>query len=92
MLVVDVGIYPEKPLEDGLGVCEEVVWEGDSDLAGEEGLVIQLVLDPGHQEVDVLGGRALDGFLHLVSICPVILKETPTYLTNRSGPLHHLLN
>ena len=92
MLVVDVGIYPEKPLEDGLGVCEEVVWEGDSDLAGEEGLVIQLVLDPGHQEVDVLGGRALDGFLHLVAICPVILKETPTYLTNYSGPLHHLLN
>ena len=71
--MVDVGIYPEKPLEDGLGVCEEVVWERDSDLTGEEGLVIQLVLDPGHQEVDVLGGRALDGFLHLVTISPVIL-------------------
>ena len=87
MLVVDVGIYPEKPLEDGLGVCEEVVGEGDPNLAGEEGLVVQLVLDPGHQEVDVLGGGALDWLLHLVAICPVILQETKSFVTKLVIPL-----
>ena len=73
MLVVHVGVDPEKPLEDGLGVCEEIIWEGDPDLAGEEGLVIQLILDPGHEEVNVLGSGALNWLLHLVTISPVVL-------------------
>ena len=70
-----MGIYPEKPLEDGLGVCEEVVGEGDTDLAGEQRLVVQLVLHPGHQEVNVLGGGAFDRLLHLVTVGPVVLKD-----------------
>ena len=87
MLVIHVGVNPEKPLEDGLGVCEEIIWEGDSYLAWEEGLVVQLILDPGHQKVDVLGGGALDRLLHLVAICPVILQETKSFLTKLEIPL-----
>lgn len=44
-----------------------------TDLGWEEGLVVQLVLNPGHQVVDVLGGRALDGFLNVGAVGPVIL-------------------
>ena len=87
MLVIHMGVDPEKPLEDGLGVCEEIIWEGDSDLAWEEGLIVQLILDPSHQEVDVLGGGALDWLLHLVAICPVILQETKSFLTKLAIPL-----
>ena len=32
-------------------------------------------LDPCHKEVDVLWGRTFDWLLHLVSICPMILKR-----------------
>ena len=90
--MIHVGVDSEKPLEDGLGVCEEIIWEGDPDLAGEEGLVIQLILDPGHEEVDVLGCGALNGLLHLVTICPVILKAEKYYITKLETPLLHLLN
>ena len=73
MLMIHVSVHSEQSLEDGLGVGEEVVGEGDTDLAGEEVLIVQLVLHPGHQEVNVLGCRTLDWFLHLVTISPVIL-------------------
>ena len=32
-----------------------------------------LVLDPGHQVVDVARRRALDRDLHHVAVCPVVL-------------------
>ena len=73
MLMIHMSVHSEQSLEDGLGVGEEVVGEGDTDLAGEEVLIVQLVLHPGHQEVNVLGCGALDWFLHLVTISPVIL-------------------
>ena len=92
MLVIHVSVDPEKPLEDGLGVCEEIIWEGDSNLAGEEGLVIQLILDPGHEEVDVFWCGALNWLLHLITICPVILQEEKYYFTKLENPLLHLLN
>lgn len=44
-----------------------------TDLAGEERLVIQLVLNPSHEIVDVLGGRALDGLLDRLPVRPVVL-------------------
>ena len=44
VLVVDVGVHPEEPLEDGLGDGLEVGGEGHADLGGEQGLIVQLVL------------------------------------------------
>lgn len=73
MLVVDVCVDPEQTLQDGLGHRHEVLGEGHADLGREEGLVVQLVLYPGHQVVNVLGGGAFDGLLNVGAICPVVL-------------------
>jgi hypothetical protein len=59
--VVDVRVDPEQALEDGLDLLQEVLGEGHAHHAGEEGLVVELGLGPRHQEVDVLGGRDLEG-------------------------------
>ena len=71
-----MGVNSEQSLEDRLGDIEEVVGEGNADLAGEESLVIQLILDPGHQKVNIFGCRAFDGFLHLITVRPVVLRRT----------------
>lgn len=44
-----------------------------TDLAREDGLVIELLLHPGHQVVDVLGSGELDGLLHLGAVGPQVL-------------------
>ena len=36
MLMINMGVYSEQSLEDGLGIGEEVVGEGDTYLAGEQ--------------------------------------------------------
>lgn len=48
-------------------------WIKRTDLGREEGFVIQLILNPGHQVVNVLGSRALNGLLNVGPICPMIL-------------------
>ena len=75
-----MGVNSEQSLEDRLSDIEKVVGEGNSDLAREESLVIQLILDPGHQEVNIFGSRAFDRFLHLVTIGPVVLRRTSQIL------------
>jgi hypothetical protein len=52
--VVDVSIHSEETLENDLDDVKEIFWEGDTEGTGEDFLVIKLVLDPGHQEIDVL--------------------------------------
>lgn len=73
MLVVDVSVHPEQTLQDGFGHRHEVLREGDSNLGGEKCLIIQLILHPGHQVVDVLGRRAFNGLLNIGAVSPVIL-------------------
>jgi len=77
VLVVDVSVHPKQPLQDGLGDRQEVLGKRHADLARKQGLIIQLVLDPGHQVVDIFGRRALDGLLHAVSVRPVVLVLGP---------------
>ena len=57
VLKVDVCVDPEEPLEDGLGHGHEVLGEGNFDFAGEQGLIVDLVLNPGHQVVNVLENK-----------------------------------
>lgn len=73
MLVVNVSINPEQALQDGFGHRHEVLGKGNSNLGGKKCLIIQLILHPGHQVVDVLGCRAFDGLLNIGAISPVIL-------------------
>lgn len=73
MLVVDVSVNPEQALQDGFGHRHEILGKGNSDLGGEKCLIIQLILHPSHQIVNVLGCRAFDGLLNIGAISPVIL-------------------
>ena len=41
-------------------------------LYGEEGLVVELVLHPRHQVVDVLWRRALDWLFHRLAVRPMV--------------------
>jgi hypothetical protein len=47
---------------------------GQTDLRGENGLVVELILDPGDEVVDVLWRTAFDGFLDVDPISPQILE------------------
>ena len=51
--VVDVSIHSEETLENDLDDVEEIFGEGNTEGAGEDLLVVKLVLDPCHQEIDV---------------------------------------
>ena len=44
-----------------------------TNFGGEDSFIVQLVLDPCHKVVNVLGGRALDWLLHRCTISPMIL-------------------
>mmetsp|Transcript_23730 Transcript_23730/g.77254 ORF Transcript_23730/g.77254 Transcript_23730/m.77254 type:complete len:229 (-) Transcript_23730:6-692(-) len=68
-----MGIDPKEPLEDVLHFALKLLGERSTDIGGEDILVIQLLLHPCHQVVDVLGSRALDGLLDVHPIRPVIL-------------------
>ena len=52
--VIDVGVYPKQPLEDDFNDSQKVF--GKDCFLGhwEYSFVVKLVLDPGHQEVNVL--------------------------------------
>ena len=54
--VVDVRVHSEQPLEDHLDNVQEVLGEGHTNRTREDLLVVQLILHPSHQEVDVLLG------------------------------------
>ena len=60
---------------------------GPTDLGGEDGLVVQLLLDPRHEVVDVLRSRALDGLLHCGAVRPVVLVPMATEGLKLSSPL-----
>ena len=44
-----------------------------TNFGGKDSFIVQLVLDPCHKVVNVLGGRALDWLLHRCTISPMIL-------------------
>ncbi len=70
--VVDVGVHSEQAFEDHLDDVHEVLGELHSQLTGEDLLIVELVLHPSHQEVDVLSCTHLQGSLHIVAISPEV--------------------
>jgi len=72
VLVVDVRIHAEQSLQYGLSGGVKVLWKRHADLGRKQGFVVQLVLHPGHQIVNVLGGAAFDGLLHGQTVGPVV--------------------
>ena len=51
----------------------EVFWEGDVVGEGEDGRVVDLSLDPVHEERDVLVGRKLGRLLEFGPVLPEVL-------------------
>ena len=77
MLVINMGVHPKQSLENGLHNGLEVGRELDTNLARKKGLVVQLVLHPCHQIIDVFRSRALDRLFHRLPICPMVLVLGP---------------
>ena len=60
MVAVDMGIYSEQPLENGLHQVGELRREGSTDLGREDVVVIKEALNPVHQVLDIFTGRQRD--------------------------------
>jgi len=73
VLMIDVCVDTEQSFKDCLGGGQKSSRKRNSDFGREKLLVIQLILDPSHQIVNVLRSRTLDRFLDGLSISPVIL-------------------
>jgi len=69
---------PVQPGQDLLALGLEGLGEGDVGGHRKESLVIDLGLDPVHEEGDVLGGRQVHWFLVLHSILPQVFKFSPS--------------
>lgn len=68
--MVDVGVHSEHSFEYGFDDLAEGFGEGDPDLTGEDGLVVELGLDPGHEQVDVLWGWNFKWCAYVLPISP----------------------
>lgn len=64
---------PKHLLEDGLNNHLEVLWERNIDFGRKNTFIIQLILDPGHQIVNILRSRTGNWFFDLDSISPQVL-------------------
>jgi len=60
--------------ENGLSPPNTQNTNEHTDLGREDGLVVQLRLNPCHQKVDVLGCRHTSGLLELDAVLPLVLK------------------
>jgi len=73
VVVVHMPIDSEQPLQDRLDDLAEVFGKRHPVLDREDSGVVDLFLDPGHEQVDVLRGRALMRFLVFDAVHPQIL-------------------
>ena len=71
--MIDVSIDTEQSLKDNLDDCREVLREWNTYQAREDLLVVELVLHPGHKEVNILGSTDFEWCLDVVPISPEIL-------------------
>ena len=78
MRVVDVRIHSEQTFEDDFYDCFKVSWERNTKGTREYFFVVQLVLDPGHQEVDVFSGADFERRFHVVPIGPQVFVLRPS--------------
>ena len=68
--VVNVGVNSEQTLENYLNNVLKVLGEWHSQLAGEDLLVVKLIFNPRHQEVNVLACTHFQRSLDVVPISP----------------------
>ena len=75
--VVDVCIHSEQTLEDDFYDCFKVSWERNTKGTRENFFVVELILDPSHEEVNVFTCADLERRFHVVSIGPQVLVLRP---------------
>lgn len=73
VLMINVGIHAKQSFQNRFRNLNKVLRKGNANFRREQRFVIQLILHPSHQVINVLGSTALDGFLHRLSVGPVIL-------------------
>lgn len=72
--VIDVGVYSEDSFEDCFDDLAEGFGEGYSHLTGKDCFVVELRLDPGHQQIDIFWGGNLQRCSNILAIGPEILE------------------
>jgi hypothetical protein len=72
MSMVDVGVNSEESLENNLDDVDEVFGEGHSELTREDLFVVELILYPSHEEVNVFRCTDFKGSLDVVTVSPEI--------------------
>ena len=68
--VVDVCINSEQPLEYHFDDVEEILWERDAKSTREDLFIIELILNPSHQKVDILLSAHFQWCLDIMAISP----------------------
>ena len=68
--VVNVGVNSEQALEYDLYNVLKVLGEWYSQLAGEDLLVVKLIFNPRHQEVNVLACAYFQRSLYVMPVSP----------------------
>jgi hypothetical protein len=73
MRVINMSIDPEESLKDHFNYIHEILRKGYTESTWEDLLIIQLVFDPGHKEVDILASTNFQWSLDVVAISPQVL-------------------
>lgn len=63
--MINVRIDTEESLEDSLHSLWKILREGYSYLRRKSGFVVQLVLNPGHEGINIIRGRETLWFLRV---------------------------
>jgi len=73
MGMVDMSIDTKQSLEDGFDNLLEILWKWYAYFGWEDCFIIQLVLHPRHEIINIFWCRHLNGFLNSCAISPMIL-------------------
>lgn len=68
--MVDVRVHSEHPFEYGFYDLAERLRKRYSDLTRKDGLVVELRLNPSHEQVDILGRWHLERGPHVLAVGP----------------------
>lgn len=75
--MVDMSVDTEQTFENGLGNRREVLHKRHADLGRKDRFIIELILHPGHQIVDVTRCGTFDRLLDGLTICPMVFIFGP---------------
>ena len=76
VLVIDVRVDPEETAKDGANTRFKGARKGRAQSGREDTFIVQLLLDPTQQEVDVLGRRTGQRPTHVLPVRPTKLEPS----------------